>query len=63
MKYYSNLKESKFTPAMKSYTEEKLQKLEKYLDDVSTGSVTLKREGKGIKLEISLEGVSFKIRR
>ena len=58
MKYYSNLKELKFTPAMKKYTEEKLQKLEKYLDDVSTGSVTLKKEGKDrIKLEISLEGV------
>jgi putative sigma-54 modulation protein len=57
MKYYSNLKELKFTSAMKKYTENKLQKLGKYLDDISTGSVTLKREGKGIKLEISLEGV------
>jgi len=57
LSYHSNLKTVKFTKAMKEYTEEKLNKLSKFLDDVNTGYVNLKKEGEFLKLEIALQGV------
>lgn len=55
MKFYSNESSMKFTKAMKSHVEEKLQKLKKLVVDVN-GRATLKKEGHLLKLEITLPG-------
>jgi putative sigma-54 modulation protein len=57
MEYFAKEDILKFTPVMKEFLEEKIQRLSKYLKDLD-GRVVLKREGKGplLKLEITLPG-------
>jgi len=55
MNYFAKEESLKFTDPMKVYLEEKVQKLSKYVKNLD-GKVTLKREGKLKKLEITLPG-------
>lgn len=55
MKFYSEKKQIKFTPAMEEHLINKLSKLEKFIDNLD-GKTTLKKEGHLLKLEISLPG-------
>jgi len=55
MEFVAREKELKFTTAMKAYVEEKMTKLDKYLDNTN-GRIVLKKEGHEMLVEISLPG-------
>ena len=56
MKYNIRGEKIEITPAIKSYIEEKIGKLDKYFDDSSdiTCSVVVKIRGKSQKIEITI---------
>ena len=64
MKYNIRGEKIEITPAIKSYIEEKIGKLDKYFDDSSdiTCSVVVKIRGKSQKIEITIPAMHYTLR-